>query len=525
MPCITLSSGFGLNLTQEAFKEKKFMQSLCAKNNERMQSAAEELATRIKTLGENHPDVADSYQKLGGICYNRREYEYAVTCMQKALEIRAGILGPDHPDLAELYKSLGEACNNNGDKGKAVEYFQKHFDILLKQHGEHSQETKNAAYYVESTKTDFLIQTLGEDHPDLAPQYMKRGNQNLNDMTDHAIDYYRKSLKIQLANLGQDHPDVGRTYNNLGLAYTQKNEYGRALAYYRKALQIYRVAHGVDRLCIGRAYHNLGLVYACMDDHDRAVTYYKKAIRVWRKSPAKNFSDMAAALINLGVSYYFSEDYELAINCYEKSLKIRNQKLRQDHPDMVVVLKNLCAAYEQKGDYDRAAEYCRQVLEIFRNGGWEEDHRRIRTTKEKIIKLYRKKNQAGKIEFRFDAKLVFLDKDTGKKKGKLKVEIPETIEEQKKGLMHRTEMRDNQAMMFVYDPEDIMIMWTKDTLIPLDIIFVSRDNRIISIHENSDILSKKLISSQETGRITLETKAGFCEKNSIQCGDSIKIIR
>jgi uncharacterized membrane protein (UPF0127 family) len=61
----------------------------------------------------------------------------------------------------------------------------------------------------------------------------------------------------------------------------------------------------------------------------------------------------------------------------------------------------------------------------------------------------------------------------------------------------------------------------KNTLIPLDIIFIDSDNKIVNIHQNAIPMSEKLISSQKKIVKVLEINAGLVKKYKIKIGDKI----
>ena len=67
----------------------------------------------------------------------------------------------------------------------------------------------------------------------------------------------------------------------------------------------------------------------------------------------------------------------------------------------------------------------------------------------------------------------------------LSIELALTPAQQAKGLMFRTEMADNQGMLFVFQNEGPRSFWMKNTFIPLDMIFIKRNGEVLSIHENS----------------------------------------
>ena len=58
-----------------------------------------------------------------------------------------------------------------------------------------------------------------------------------------------------------------------------------------------------------------------------------------------------------------------------------------------------------------------------------------------------------------------------------------TQEEKQQGLMNVKELPSNEGMIFYYDEPDLVQMWMKNTLIPLDIIFINEDQEVISVKQ------------------------------------------
>jgi len=69
------------------------------------------------------------------------------------------------------------------------------------------------------------------------------------------------------------------------------------------------------------------------------------------------------------------------------------------------------------------------------------------------------------------------------------VEIVSTPEAVTRGLMYRTELPDGHGMLFVFREEKDQRFWMKNTLIPLDMIFIGADQVIVGIHPNAVPLS------------------------------------
>ena len=101
------------------------------------------------------------------------------------------------------------------------------------------------------------------------------------------------------------------------------------------------------------------------------------------------------------------------------------------------------------------------------------------------------------------------------------VEMATTEEEKTTGLMYRKELPDGKGMLFDFSPEQQVSMWMKNTYIPLDMIFISADGRILRIAENTEPLSTKIISSGGPAKGVLEVIAGTAQKYGIRPGDLV----
>src|SRR5271154_5354039 len=101
------------------------------------------------------------------------------------------------------------------------------------------------------------------------------------------------------------------------------------------------------------------------------------------------------------------------------------------------------------------------------------------------------------------------------------VEMAATEEEKTTGLMYRKELAEGKGMLFDFSPEQEVSMWMKNTYIPLDMIFIRADGRILRIAENTEPLSTKIIPSNGLAKGVLEVIAGTAKKYGIQPGDRV----
>ena len=101
------------------------------------------------------------------------------------------------------------------------------------------------------------------------------------------------------------------------------------------------------------------------------------------------------------------------------------------------------------------------------------------------------------------------------------VEVVATDEERAKGLMFRRELPEGRGMLFDFKREQPVAFWMRNTYVPLDMIFIRADGRILRIAENTEPLSTKIIPSGGLAKAVLEVPAGTAQKYGIRPGDRV----
>ena len=101
------------------------------------------------------------------------------------------------------------------------------------------------------------------------------------------------------------------------------------------------------------------------------------------------------------------------------------------------------------------------------------------------------------------------------------VELASTPQEQAMGLMFRRELPEGRGMLFDFHRDQPTSFWMKNTYIPLDMIFIRGDGRILRIAENTVPLSETLIPSGGPVRAVLEVIAGTAKRLGIAPGDRV----
>jgi uncharacterized membrane protein (UPF0127 family) len=102
------------------------------------------------------------------------------------------------------------------------------------------------------------------------------------------------------------------------------------------------------------------------------------------------------------------------------------------------------------------------------------------------------------------------------------VEVASTGEEQAKGLMFRTKLAPDRGMIFPFDVPRYASFWMRNTLIPLDMIFVRADGSIANIAANTVPYSEDPVLSDDPVSAVLEIAGGRSAELGIKPGDKVE---
>jgi uncharacterized membrane protein (UPF0127 family) len=105
---------------------------------------------------------------------------------------------------------------------------------------------------------------------------------------------------------------------------------------------------------------------------------------------------------------------------------------------------------------------------------------------------------------------------------KFEVEIVTTPETRAQGLMYRKSLAANAGMLFLYPGEQPVSFWMKNTLIPLDMLFLKADGRIAHIAHNAVPLDETPIDSGAAVQAVLEVNGGTANALGIKEGDRVE---
>ena len=101
-----------------------------------------------------------------------------------------------------------------------------------------------------------------------------------------------------------------------------------------------------------------------------------------------------------------------------------------------------------------------------------------------------------------------------------KLEIAHTTAARSKGLMYRKELPSNGGMVFVYPREEIQSFWMKNTYVPLDMIFLDRNWRVLGVLHEVPINNTEARKIDKPSMYVVEIPAGTAEEDGIQEGST-----
>lgn len=161
--------------------------------------------------GENHPNVASLYSKMGYLYFNECDYEPAVSCNEKVLAIKRALNGDDHPDVATSYSNIGSILMQMDEYKKALAYYEKALEIRLK--------------------------VFGEQHSAVAESYINIGTALFaKGSRRKTISYYEKALEIFKA--AYDLRKTAELFDRIADVYEAMWNQRKAFEYHEKAAKL-----------------------------------------------------------------------------------------------------------------------------------------------------------------------------------------------------------------------------------------------------------------------------------------------
>ena len=111
--------------------------------------------------------------------------------------------------------------------------------------------------------------------------------------------------------------------------------------------------------------------------------------------------------------------------------------------------------------------------------------------------------------------------ESGEARHRFRIELADNDDRRVLGLMHRDAMAPDAGMLFDFKEDRVVAMWMRNTRIPLDMLFIARDGRIVNIAKRTVPFSENSIYSDGPVRAVLEINGGVSDRLGLKAGDRV----
>jgi uncharacterized membrane protein (UPF0127 family) len=106
----------------------------------------------------------------------------------------------------------------------------------------------------------------------------------------------------------------------------------------------------------------------------------------------------------------------------------------------------------------------------------------------------------------------------------VKVELARAEPERQRGLMFRQSLEGGRGMLFLFEHPEHLKFWMKNTYIPLDMIFISADRRIVGIEQNAEPLTLQPRGPDADSQFVLEVPGGWTLAHGVEPGQNVRFV-
>jgi tetratricopeptide (TPR) repeat protein len=292
-----------------------------------------------KRLGEEHRDIAPTWNNLAYLYNSQGRYAEAEPLYLQALELRRCLLGEEHPDVALSLNNLAYLYDSQGRYAEAEPLYLQALELRQR--------------------------LLGEEHPDVATSLNNlAGLYNSQGRYAEAEPLYLQALKLIRRLLGEEHPHFATSLNNLAAIYNSQGRYAEAEPLYLQALELTRRLLGEEHPHFASKLNNLAAIYNSQGRYAEAELLFQQALQLMRRLLGEEHPHFATNLNNLAGVYYVQRRYKEAEPLLQQALQLRRRLLGEEHPDVASNLNNLAGLYQFQGRYSEAEPLYKQALEI-----------------------------------------------------------------------------------------------------------------------------------------------------------------
>jgi serine/threonine-protein kinase len=305
------------------------------------------VALRREHLGPEHPEVADSLNRLAVLRAKAGSYDLAEPLFRSALEIRRKAYGEEDRRVAESLNNLALLLHEKGDYGAAEKLYLRATrldDRLPRDPGDPVSTRSNLAllYHDQgryAQAEQLYRQTLsraeqagGPRHPEVARLRAELGVTLLAAGREQpAEDLLRQAVEIRRDVLGPHHPDLARSLRQLATLLVRQGRLDEAIPLHREALAIRRLA-GSAHPEVADSLAALAEALAVRGEHQEAVEHLSQALAIYRNALPAAHPFTADVLVALGRLHCETGEPATGETLLREGIGIRRQSLAARDP-------------------------------------------------------------------------------------------------------------------------------------------------------------------------------------------------
>jgi len=127
------------------------------------------------------------------------------------------------------------------------------------------------------------------------------------------------------------------------------------------------------------------------------------------------------------------------------------------------------------------------------------------------------------VTFTKEGELSIFNTENDSLKATLNIEIADTEFDIETGLMYRNSMKNTQGMLFIFEDERERFFYMKNTRIPLDLIYINANKKVVSFQKNAKPFDESSLPSGKPAKYVLEINAGLVDRLNLMVNDSVAL--
>jgi len=299
------------------------------------------LDLRRRTLGSQHPLVAQSLYEYAWAQHDLADYAGSAQTFRDALTMRRTLLGDEHPDVAASLTALADVLRHQGVFAPAESLAREALLLRRRLLGPEDLDTAESLIY--------LARVLRDKGDDDAPEPL-----------------IQEALAIWRHVHGAEHPDIADGLNDLGWLFYLRRDFEAAEAPLREALAMGRKLLGPKHPDMATSLYELGMVLQARGQLDEAERLLREALDIYRTVHGDVHPAVSTTLNGLASLLRARGDFATAEPLFREVLAARRALLGDRHPEVAMSLGDLAGLMRDKGGFDAAEEFQREQLALYR---------------------------------------------------------------------------------------------------------------------------------------------------------------